>query len=341
MLNISAPINDTSYGYTSINFLKNLNLQGLDFTLSPIGPLTLDFPTYQEKPFFINGNSLRLFHQNDIHQRIGRGKHFGFPIFELDNFSRVEVNSINACDEIIVCSHWAKGVMSKFFRGPIHVCPLGVDTSLFKPKQSQLTKTVFLNIGKWEIRKGHDILIECFKKAFSANDNVELWMVPANRFLDAQEENYWKSLYNHPKVKILPRLKTQDELTTVINRADVGVFPSRAEGWNLGLLEMMACGKHVICTNYSGHTEFTDKENASLIEISDLESAYDGKWFFHQGNWAKIGESQKDQFVELMRSKHKLKKDGCFGVNILGLKKAKSLDWVNSSNILKDIIKCQ
>ena len=34
--------------------------------------------------------------------------------------------------------------------------------------------------------------------------------------------------------------------------ADCGIFLSRAEGWNLGLLEMMAMGKPVITTNYPG-----------------------------------------------------------------------------------------
>ena len=339
MLNISAPINDTSYGYTSINFLNQFTIQGVDFALDPIGPCKETIET--SKTFFKNGNSLRLFHQYDIHPRIGTGKHFGFPIFELDNFSPKEIRSIQACDEIIVCSKWAKDVMSKFFRGPIHVCPLGVDTSIFYPKDNNSLKTIFLNIGKWEIRKGHDVLIKCFNKAFLKNDNVELWMVPANRFLSHEEEKYWLSLYNAPNVRILPRLKTQNELSTIINKSDIGIFPSRAEGWNLGLLEMLACGKRVICTNYSGHTEFTSKEFASMIEISDLESAYDGKWFFNQGNWAKIGEKEEEQIIEAMRHEHRLKKDGALGVNILGVEKAKSLDWIHSSNKLYDIIKCQ
>ena len=281
MLNISAPINDTSYGYTSINFISQFLMQGIDIAIDPIGPCKETIET--SKPFFTNGNSLRLFHQHDIHSRIGTGKHFGFPIFELDNFSTKEIRSIQACDEIIVCSKWAKGVMSNFFSGPIHVCPLGVDSNMFFPKPTNSYTTRFLNIGKWEVRKGHDILIECFNKAFGPKDNVELWMVPSNRFLTPQEQRYWERLYNHPKVKILPRLETQKHLVNIINKVDFGIFPSRAEGWNLGLLEMMSCGKHVICTNYSGHTEFTDKDCASLIEIDKLESAYDAKWFFNQG----------------------------------------------------------
>lgn len=339
MLNISAPINDTSYGYTSTNFLKEFTIRGVDFALDPIGPCKETIET--SKPFFKNGNSLRLFHQHDIHPRIGAGKHFGFPIFELDNFSPKEIRSIQACDEIIVCSKWAKDVMSMFFQGPIHVCPLGVDTNLFFPKETFSLVTRFLNIGKWEFRKGHDVLIECFKKAFGSNDNVELWMVPSNRFLTQEEQMFWERMYNHPKVKILPRLETQKELVSVINKANVGVFPSRAEGWNLGLLEMMSCAKHIICTNYSGHTEFTDKDCVSLIEIDHLESAFDGKWFFNQGSWAHLGEPQKEQLIHHMRRLHQLNQSGGLGVNNLGRDKAIRYDWSNSSNKLYDVIKCQ
>ena len=58
--------------------------------------------------------------------------------------------------------------------------------------------------------------------------------------------------------------------------ADCGVFLSRAEGWNLGLLEMMAMGKPVITTNYSGHTEFATPANALLVEVPEVEPAKDG-----------------------------------------------------------------
>ena len=36
--------------------------------------------------------------------------------------------------------------------------------------------------------------------------------------------------------------------------AHCGVFPARSEGWNLGLVEMLSMGRHVIATDYSAHT---------------------------------------------------------------------------------------
>ena len=79
--------------------------------------------------------------------------------------------------------------------------------------------------------------------------------------------------------------------------ADCGVFPARGEAWNLELLEMMSCGRLVIATDFAGHTEYADHENALLIQIDELEPAADPVWntvFTERktGEWAHLGEPQ-------------------------------------------------
>ena len=52
------------------------------------------------------------------------------------------------------------------------MAPSGVDRDIFTPNikidGSDISKDkyIFLNIGKWEIRKGHDLLVHIFNKAF-------------------------------------------------------------------------------------------------------------------------------------------------------------------------------
>ena len=93
------------------------------------------------------------------------------------------------------------------------------------------------------------------------------------------------------------RAETQ-QVYNIMSQVDCGVFPSRGEGWNLELLEMMSAGKHVVATDYSAHTEFCTKENSGLVSISDVEPAFDGKWFFGQGNWAKISAHENESLHE-------------------------------------------
>jgi len=86
----------------------------------------------------------------------------------------------------------------------------------------------------------------------------------------------------------------------------------------------MACGKHVIATDYSAHTEFCTKDNCGLVSIKDVEPAIDEKWFFGQGNWAKIGEHEVfDLAVKMQRfitdKKGTLNEDG--------IETAKQFSW--------------
>jgi glycosyltransferase involved in cell wall biosynthesis len=343
-LNFTAPINELGYGVAGLNILKGLVRNGCNVSYWPIGQPSIhsqeDYDVYKmctENSVMFNyeAPSLRLWHQHDMAQHIGSGKRIGFPIFELDTFSELEKHNLDSLDNIIVCSKWAKSIIekevpNKKFR--IGIAPLGVDTNIFTPKQNPFpkqNKTIFLNIGKWEIRKGHDILIESFNKAFNENDNVELWMMNHNPFLDEKQEKEWHSTYQDSKlgakVKIIPRVKTHMEVAAIMNIADVGVFPSRAEGWNLEALEMMALGKQVILTDYSAHTEFATDKNSKLINIENTEPAYDGIWFRGQGEWAEIGEAQKEQLIEYMRECHKEKGK----INEGGIETSKTFTWDN------------
>jgi len=349
MINLMTPINQLGYGVAGLNILKALQ-NHTDVALHMIGQPQVanqvDADSVKKgletaQTFDPNAPCIKIWHQNQMAERIGSGKFIGFPIFELDTFTDLEKHHLMACDELLVCSQWAKDVVltdvypmpvgHDFFENRVHVVPLGVDTDIFKPApEKQNDKIIFFNCGKWEVRKGHDILIKAFAKVAEKHDNVELWMMCSNPFNSEQEENSWHQLYNHPKVKIIPRAETQQGVYNIMSQVDCGVFPSRAEGWNLELLEMMACGKHVIATDYSAHTEFCTQENCNLIPIHNVEPAFDGKWFFNQGNWAKVNvedlQSAMESFVDSYNGK----------VNQAGLDTASKFNWNHSSeNILQ------
>jgi len=274
--------------------------------------------------------------------RVGNGKFIGFPIFELTHFNAKEVTSLHHCNKIFVCSKWAKQIIlqnTKFKDEDVHVVPLGVDNNIFSPSAvSGRQSTVFFNCGKWEKRKGHDILLECFNNAFSENDDVELWMMCDNPFIGEGNKN-WQDLYKNSKlgskIRIIPRQKTHQDVMSIMRQADCGVFPSRAEGWNLELLEMMAMGKHVIATNYSAHTEFCTPVNSRLINIDNLETAFDGVFFDGQcGLWAELAQEQKDVTIEYMRDVHTLKQDGQLIASQNGIDTGKQFSWKNSAQEL-------
>lgn len=356
MINLMAPINQLGYGVASLNILKSLS-SITNVCLFPIGQPQV---TNQEdaeivmksieaaKKFHTQAPCIKIWHQNQMAERIGSGQFIGFPIFELDTFTDVEKHHLQSCDELMVCSQWAKDVVMNqcppmSYKGvpieefpdesKVHVVPLGVDTEIFKPTKARKEdgKVIFFNCGKWEVRKGHDILIEAFKAVSKRYEDVELWMMTSNPFNSNEEDIRWNQLYNHPKVKLIPRAKTQAEVYNIMAQVDCGVFPSRAEGWNLELLEMMSVGRHVITTNYSAHTEFCNKDNSMLIPINEKDVAFDGKWFYGQGNWAKISDYQIEMLVQLM-SDFIDNFDGKINTN--GVETAKKFSWTSTANMI-------
>ena len=160
-----------------------------------------------------------------------------------------------------------------------------------------------------------------------------------NPFNSPDENKQWHDKYDDPRVKIIPRVETQEEVYNIMRKTDCGVFPSRAEGWNLEALEMMACGKQVIITDFSAHTEFCTKENSMLVTIDDTEMAYDGKWFHGQGNWAKIGSNQMDQMVSHKRKTHASVQNHENTFNTAGVETAKKFSWKNSADKIMEALR--
>jgi len=350
MINFQAPINSLGYGVAGYNIFKKIIKIHPSAALYPIS--TPEFTDDDIAKGLGNRGSTSLFpsvkmwHQNDVHAHIGKGEHIGFPIFELTEFSDEEKLSMLHCDRLFVCSKWAKEVLiENNIKNPedIHVVPLGVDTEIFKPAPSRNDdKTVFFNCGKWETRKGHDVLLRCFNAAFEPKDNVELWMMCDNPFIGKMNDQ-WKNLYKNSrlgeKIKFIPRQETHEDVYNIMRRVDCGVFPARAEGWNLELLEMMACGKSVIATNYSAHTEFCSPANSFLINMNKRERAYDGVFFDgSKGYWASFEQEEKDALIEHMRLNH-FERPASQHSNTQGIETANKFTWENSAKELLNGLK--
>lgn len=347
-LNLNCAIGKTGYGITSLNILKNLLNLDIDISLFAIGGNQVEINSEKEKEilnnvlrnaqsFDSNAPCLKIWHQFDLASRIGSGHYYSFPFFEIDKLKPIEKVHLNSCDGIFVASKWGKKILEQNeITKPVYVAPLAVDLDIFKiPVKIKVDNTYrFFHIGKWEHRKGHDFLINAFNAAFSDQDDVELWLLPHNMFLKPEEEKVWLDMVRSSKlankIKIFGRLPTQYHLAEYIFHGDCGVYLSRAEGWNNSILESMALNKAIIATDYSAHTEYCNKDNSYLVDITETEVANDGKWFHGEGSWAKLGQSQLDQTVDLMRFVY----SNNIRTNPAGLETAQRFTWNNTASII-------
>lgn len=317
--NLIAPTNCLSYGYVAQNLIKAFIKRGIKVNLQTIGPVEVDINAGYDKYIdecndILDSNSptLVLWHHFDLGKykdAVGTTK-IGFPIFETDILSPFELEQLNTMDVICVTCEWFKEILENHkFTKPIHIVPLGVDPDIFQIKERDKNdRTIrFLNIGKWELRKSHDLIIKAFSQEFrnEPQGSVSLTLACNNPFLGKENvywANYAKKHIRQDQLNILPfRLESSIDVSHLINSHDIYCSPSRAEGFNLPLAESLFLNKMCIATNWSAHTSFCNENNCLLLNNKETELMFDGQWFFGNGSWNKVDQTK---LQKLMRHAH-------------------------------------
>ena len=354
-LNVMPVLNDRSIGILGVNYCVSLEKLGINVSLFPIHPPQPNLYLSEAEARILNGQiqrshtfdheatSLRIWHPHSLAESVGKGPRTCYSSFELNPLRPLEMHHLSSMDLAMFPSKWAVDVaVESGLKVDCDHFPHGVNRTVFnemgRSPKKEGEPTRFLSIGKWERRKGHHLLPQVFDSAFNENDNVELYISHFNPFSNEDELKQWHELYAKSKlankIRLINWANNPADLAQLMRNCDCIVSLSSGEAWNLPLLEAMSCGTHVIATNYSGHTDFLNPENARLIEINSLEPAFDGKWFFGEGQWAFIGKNQIEQATTHMRDVHRLCQEGNLDINSKGIQKAEELTWIKATNIL-------
>lgn len=263
------------------NVAKNINLTGLDF----------DDLNFFSKLYVGKKESFRNLVQHTVPDRFIFGENnIIYTITELICPKRW-TKICNKIDLIMTASSFSKQKMieSGFEENRIEIIPHCHDLSMWNPEIKPLNiKNLkdfnFVFVGDYTPRKNGDFLIESFLKAFEGNKNVSLTI-----------KGYFNSFSKEDQIKLFKRIKSiinnsyiqEDKRPSVffygepisekimsrfMNSFDCLVSPHRGEGWGLALSQMMALGKPVIGTNYSGNLHFMNSNNSFLIDIKGFEN---------------------------------------------------------------------
>jgi glycosyltransferase involved in cell wall biosynthesis len=283
---------------------------------------------------------LKIWHQFDLLQRIGSGPYFAYPFFEVTPLRPHEQNHLSIPDHVFVSCKWAQDQLDSSISSSI-VHP-GVDRKIFYEREKIVDGPyTFINVGKWEKRKGHDLLPKLFDKAFAKKDDVRLVIAPNGYDIPQEEVNSWYSRYGQmalkDKVVITGRLKDHTAVADLMRSAHCGLFVSRAEGWNLELVECMSVGLPVITTWVTAMSEYCNNENSIGIGSDPpdkLEKAFDNKYFHGEGYWLDFDQNAEDECIEMMRYAYKSR----LNENQGGIETAKRLSWTNTVDQLLQTI---
>ncbi|MEA2708353.1 MAG: hypothetical protein QOF78_954 [Phycisphaerales bacterium] len=222
-------------------------------------------------------------------------------------------------DRLATGSTWCSEILRRHGIENVATVLQGVDTAAFFPRpqarQFLRDKFVVFSGGKFEFRKGQDLVIRAFKALADRHADV---MLVASWF------NQWpfsfRSMSQSPHIRFAPssqdaNLATAEVLAQngvdlnrviligprqhhamaqVYHNSDVGIFPNRAEGGtNLVLMEYMACGKPVIATASTGQADVIAPGHALVIDTAgEVLSSSDGE------SVARWPEPNLDQAIE-------------------------------------------
>lgn len=238
-----------------------------------------------------------------------RGKrNLAYTFFEYPLGSKAQENS-KLYDLIFCGSTWCKERLAERGIHNTKVLIQGVDHEIFCPRKTErfvrtngsesITGVDFkidpsfriFSGGKFEYRKGQDIVIAAFKEFVKTHPEAHLvcaWFNPWPTIVIqslqqmelntprgdialtyGQQDEFYKRLLVENGIPeanftVLPQL-SQSALADVMRSTDIGVFPNRCEGGtNLVLMEYMSCGKAAIVSDGTGHSDIANCQNAML-----------------------------------------------------------------------------
>ena len=226
-------------------------------------------------------------------------------------------------DMFIAISRWNADYLRSLDVGPVHLCHQGIDPALFHPAPRlgfYPDRFVIFSGGKFEFRKGQDIVLAAYKK-FRARHPDALLLICWQNLLPPDGEAFTKAGYctempgaapefgldltswllrqGLPPDSFIDLPFTHNQLMpTVLRECDVAVFPNRCEGGtNLVAMEAMACGVPTYVSYNTGHKDLVDligceafRTQRQVQSSSDMTTAID---------W---GESDVDEVVAAMES---------------------------------------
>lgn len=238
----------------------------------------------------IDHQTPEFFSTSSNHYRIGA------TYFETDKIPAAWVPKCNAMNEIwLPCEANKISFKNSGVTSVLTIMPPFVDTEHFSPHKKALKinnrkRFTFLSVFEFIPRKGWDVLVEAFARAFDPDEDVCLIIKTYRTFpsmneteIRAQIKSHLaqKGISKHPLILIFTNPLPHEAMPHLYASADVFVLPTRGESICYPALEAMACGKPCIVTGGGGQSEFVNDERGFLIShsIGNAESFTHSPWY--------------------------------------------------------------
>jgi glycosyltransferase involved in cell wall biosynthesis len=189
------------------------------------------------------------------------------------------VNHINAFFDLVwvAAESVKRALINSGCSVPIFVIPIGIDHLVSDDVQplgdlrvTEGQRFRFLHVSSVFERKGVDVLLTSYLKAFTADDDVELYIKtfpnPHNQ-IGAQLKEI-SAEFERPARVVIDENPLDDEgLLALYRTAHAMVLPTRGEGFNLPAAEALAMALPVITTGYGAQVDFCTRATSTLVNF--------------------------------------------------------------------------
>lgn len=185
-----------------------------------------------------------------------------------------------------------------------------------------------------EDRGGVQYGIQAYLSEFSKKDNVELIIKINSVYGIPDFDKLFPELKkkDNPKITLITETLDDKQLNQLYNDCDVFVSPTRAEAFNLPVLESLATGTPTIVTNYGGQTDFVDVECGWLIPYKLEEIKHD---MMYEGiKWATIDIKKLSCAMRFTYKNQEIVK----AMSGRAVSMAKCLTWDNTAKIIVNLL---
>jgi len=334
-INLTCAINNLGYGMHGLGYYKALKKRGFDIKLRPVNKeiteeqirkIAIDL--YIDPDEFVNdvnrseidAPNFIVWHADHYQNVRMNGKNVLFAAFETDKLQKGEELGFKQADKAGTYSSWGCSVMYEYgidsllMPGPIMPAYLPKDHKCQIPEGFtgvwDKNKPTLFCPGKWEIRKGHPVLVRhltdlaleghgfnalCFwNNIFTGGltqptEELKRFAWNLHRVYDWKTTKIFHYKINNSDLYLFDYVESYRDLLNFMWISNIAVSYSSGEGWDLPMAEMTYLAKTTVISFNTAHLDYVYKSPYAISCNRHL--ANDGLFFKgDRGHWYPVVE---------------------------------------------------